>query len=217
MNQIALPLAWPADEDPHEFIVTASNSSAVDHLDHWGSWPVKATILVGPRKSGRSLLARIFAAKSGGRMIDEAQLRPEAQLFHAWNEAQSGAGPLLIVADDAPPVWKVRLPDLRSRLAATPVVALGPPDDVLISTLFTKLLERRGIPVPAEAASYIASRIERTHIAILRAADIVNEASLSQKRPITLPFVRDVLIAHGMIDRPQANSGEGLHDESEAS
>ena len=40
------------------------NADAVRHLGHWSLWPVTATLLTGPRKSGRSLLGRIFAAKS---------------------------------------------------------------------------------------------------------------------------------------------------------
>ncbi|MEI9851773.1 MAG: hypothetical protein WDN24_14120 [Sphingomonas sp.] len=60
-------------------------------------------------------------------MIDDAERVPEADIFHAWNRAQAEHRPLLIVADAAPPDWTVRLADLRSRLAATPVLTLGPP------------------------------------------------------------------------------------------
>ena len=66
MNQMALPLGWPADERQEDFIVGESNARAVRHLEHWGTWPVMATILTGPRKSGRSLLGRLFARRSGG-------------------------------------------------------------------------------------------------------------------------------------------------------
>src|SRR3546814_15275175 len=86
-------------------------------------------ILVGPRKSGRSLLARIFGAKSHGSIIDDADRVAETDLFHAWNRAQAERHPLLMVTEQAPPEWKVRLPDLRSRLAASAVARLGAPDD----------------------------------------------------------------------------------------
>ena len=36
-----------------------------------------AASLTGPRKSGRSLLARIFAAKSGGGAVDDAERQTE--------------------------------------------------------------------------------------------------------------------------------------------
>jgi hypothetical protein len=195
MSQIGLPLDWPEDEDRQDFIVTAANAQAVDHLDRWGSWPVRATILIGPRKSGRSLLGRIFSARLGGRVIDDAETYNETMLFHAWNEAQ-GAKPLLIIADAAPPEWKVRLPDLKSRLAATPVIAIDPPDDVLCGLLLARLLGRRGLVLMPDVMNYITARIERSYVMLLRIADTLDSAALSKQRGMTIPFVRDVLRDH---------------------
>ncbi len=103
-----------------------------------------AAILTGPRKSGRSLLARIFAARTGGTIIDDAERVPEVQIFHAWNRAQADRLPLLIVADAPPPRWQVKLPDLRSRLANSSLAEIGAPDDELVAGLFEHLFERRG-------------------------------------------------------------------------
>ncbi|MBL7373473.1 chromosomal replication initiator DnaA, partial [Escherichia coli] len=80
----------------------------------------------------RSLLARIFASKTGARIFDDADLGKETEVFHAWNQAQAEHRPLLIVAQAAPPAWSVKLPDLKSRLAASPLLEIGPPDDALI-------------------------------------------------------------------------------------
>ncbi len=203
MSQFGLPLDWPDDEDRHDFIVTATNAQAVDHLDAWGRWPVRATILTGPRKSGRSLLGRIFSARLGGRVIDDAETYNETMLFHAWNEAQ-GAKPLLIIADARPPIWKVRLPDLRSRLAATPVVTIGPPDDMLSSLLLERLLARRGLAVSSDVLSFIVARIERSYLTILRVADALDSAALSRKRGITIPFAREALEAAHLWDSGEA-------------
>lgn len=126
------------------FLVTPSNARAAQTLEHWATWPVMAAVLTGPRKSGRSLLAQIFAAKSNGTIIDDAENVPEAQIFHAWNQAQAERRPLVIVADALPPLWAVRLPDLRSRLAASPHAAIQPPDDELIAALLDHLFQRRG-------------------------------------------------------------------------
>lgn len=200
MTQIGLPFDWPAQEDQSDFIITPSNAAAVQHLDRWGSWPVRAGLLVGPRKSGKSLLARIFAARSGGVFIDDAEAKPEADLFHAWNVAQETRIPLLIVAEEPPPAWDVRLPDLRSRLAATPTVAITPPDAPLIEALLSKLLAKRGLALPPEAAAYISTRLERSYLTILQAVDALDAASLSMKRALTVPLAREVLAANGLID-----------------
>lgn len=192
MSQMALPLGWPADERQEDFIVGESNARAVRHLEHWGTWPVMATILTGPRKSGRSLLGRLFAAKSGGRVFDDADQRPEEELFHAWNAAQESRRPLLIVADEAPPAWKVRLPDLKTRLGATPVIAVGDPDDEVAAGLFEKLLIQRNLQVPPGLIHYVMPRIERTHVAIIRAVDALDEVALAKRVRLSVKLARDM-------------------------
>ena len=87
-DQIALPLDWPQSEGDARFIVSDANREAFDHFRKFSMWPVKATILTGPRRSGRTLLARSFVERVGGRLFDEADQRDEEELFHAWNQAQ---------------------------------------------------------------------------------------------------------------------------------
>ena len=122
MAQIALPLDWPVADADEDFLLSEANRAAFDHLKRWSVWPVMATLLTGPRKSGRSLLGRIFVRKTGGRLFDNAEDHDEEALFHDWNQAQEMRRPLLIVADRPAPAWDITLPDLRSRLTATPHV-----------------------------------------------------------------------------------------------
>ncbi len=199
MTQIGLPLDWPVNELEDGFIVTAANRRAVEFLDGWGRWPVAAALLTGPRKSGRSLLGRIFALKSGGRVIDNAERHEEAEIFHAWNDAQEHRRPLLVIADTAPPAWRIALPDLRSRFAATPSVSLADPDEALISALFAKLLKQRGLGVTPEVLRYLAARIERSHVNVVRMLDALDDVSLSQNRAITVPLAKQVLTSIGVM------------------
>lgn len=194
MSQIALPFDWPAPEKSDAFIVTAANRLAVDGLDRSASWPVKAAILTGPRKSGRSLLGRIFAAKTGGTLIDDAEQHREADIFHRWNKAQEERRPLLVIAMSPPPIWKIKLPDLASRLTATPIFTLGEPDDVLAAMLLEKLLAQRGLQVLPEVVNYIIQRIDRSYLAIMRVLDALDTAALSQHRAITTKLARLVLM-----------------------
>ena len=63
-DQIALPLDWPQTEGESRFIVSDANREAFDHFRHWSMWPVKATILTGPRRSGRTLSCADFRRES---------------------------------------------------------------------------------------------------------------------------------------------------------
>ena len=160
-----------------------------------------ATLLVGPRKSGRSLLARIFAAKSGGQIIDDAERVAEAQIFHAWNTAQADRRPLLIVADAPPPAWRIALPDLRSRLAATPVARIEAPDDALVSALLTRQFLRRGLDARPELIAWLTARLERDHIALLRAVDVLDQEVLESRKRLSIPLARTTLELAGLLHR----------------
>jgi chromosomal replication initiation ATPase DnaA len=203
MSQIALPLGWPADPRDDAFLVTPSNARAAHTLEHWATWPVMTALLTGPRKSGRSLLARIFAAKSGGTIIDDAERLPEAQLFHAWNRAQEARRPLLIVADAAPPEWKVKLPDLRSRLVASPIATIGAPDDELMQVLLVHLFHRRGLDARPDLIDWLVARIERSHVAVERTIDALDQQVMETRKRLSIALARTTLGNAGLIAKPQ--------------
>lgn len=200
MSQIALPLDWPESERDDEFILSDANAAVARHLEHWALWPVPVTILTGPRKSGRSLLGRLFAHKTGGRLFDDAWKCDEEALFHAWNSAMASRRPLLIVADEAPPAWRVELPDLASRLTATPRVAILPPDDVLLRALLERGLARRGLVAAPQLVTWLSSRIERSYVGIIAAVDALDRAALSRQHRLTIPLAREALLQASVID-----------------
>jgi len=204
MSQTALPFAWPAPEDERDFFITDANRAAARHLQHWSLWPVMATVLLGPRKSGRSLLGRLFVAKSGGRLIDNAETEDEEALFHAWNAAQAERRPLLMIAAHPPAEWSIRLPDLRSRLLATPIAAIADPDPELIGLLIEKLLTGRGLNAPPEVVRYLVPRVERTYADIGRLVDAIDEIALEKRQGITVPLARTALGKFGPVDDSQS-------------
>ena len=204
MNQIALPFHWPVADGEEDFLISEANRAAFDHFKSWSTWPVMAALLTGPRKSGRSLLGRIFVRKTGGRLFDNAEDHEEEDVFHAWNDAQTRRKPLLIVADRPPPAWEVTLPDLRSRLAATPHISIAPPDDALLGGLILKLLGDRGIAAPEELAEFLVPRIERSYVAVQKVVDALDRAVLSHHKRLTLPVAKRALVEARLIRRARS-------------
>ena len=198
-DQIALPLDWPQTEGESRFIVSAANRSAFDHFRNWSLWPVKATVLTGPRRSGRTLLARTFAERVHGRVIDQADIRDEEEVFHAWNDAQDSGLPLVLVADDAPPMWSPKLPDLRTRLAITPVTTINQPDDALFEALIQMLFADRGLHVPRDALRFMAERLNREYWTAERAVEEVDRYAISERARVTMPTIRRALSNARMI------------------
>ena len=198
MSQAALPFDWPAADDERDFIVSDANAPVIRHFEHWSLWPVMATLLTGPRKSGRSLLGRIVAAKTGGQLIDGVERADEEATFHAWNRAQERRRPLIMTADEAP--WTPALPDLRSRLAATPRIVIARPDEALAAQLIEKLCHARGLAAPAELVRYLVPRLERSYLGIHRAVDALDELALQRRQGLTVPLARQALLKLGVID-----------------
>jgi hypothetical protein len=198
-DQIALPLDWPQTEGESRFIVSAANRSAFDHFRNWSLWPVKTTVLTGPRRSGRTLLARSFAERVHGRVIDQADNRDEEEVFHAWNDAQDTGLPLVLVADDAPPVWSPKLPDLRTRLAITPVTTINQPDDALFEALIQLLFADRGLHVPRDALRFMTERLNREYWTAERAVEEVDRYAISERARVTMPTIRRALSNARMI------------------
>jgi len=199
-DQIALPLDWPQSAGDARLIVSDANREAFEHFRKWSMWAVKATILTGPRRSGRTLLARTFVERVGGRLFDDADQRDEEELFHAWNQAQDTGRPLVMVADRAPPEWAPALPDLRTRLAVTPTATIGLPDDALFAGLIELFFADRGLHIPADALRFMSERIERDYWNAERAVEAVDRFAISERARLTLPTIRRALIDASLLD-----------------
>jgi chromosomal replication initiation ATPase DnaA len=198
-DQIALPLDWPQTEGETRFIVSDANREAFEHFRRWSMWPVKATILTGPRRSGRTLLARTFVQRVGGKLVDQAELSNEEDLFHAWNAAQDTGHPLIMIADEAPPAWQPRLPDLRTRLAITPIATIAQPDDALFTALTQLLFADRGLHVAPDALRFMVERLNREYWTAERAVEEVDRFAIAERARVTLPTIRRALSQARMI------------------
>jgi chromosomal replication initiation ATPase DnaA len=164
-----------------DFLVAPSNAEAVAWLDRWPLWPAPALALYGPKGSGKTHLAHVFAARAGARFIDPATLATERvptllgearaaivddaaaaaaePLLHLYNVLAEQQGHLLLVAREPPAHWAIALPDLRSRLLACPAVALSPPDEALIGALLVKLFADRQLVVGDDIVTYLTLRL----------------------------------------------------------
>ena len=148
--QPALPLAYAPRLGEADFYVSDANRAATRWLAEPARWPMPRTVLVGSAGAGKTHLAGLFAARGGGIVIDDADAIADGEaLFHAWNAA-TVATPLLLTARRLPKFWAHTLPDLASRLAATPLVQLADPDDALVAAVLQKSFADRGLRVTAD-------------------------------------------------------------------
>ena len=190
MSQIVLPLKVGAD-GPSRIVVGNANQAALEAMAAAAAWPFRTAILTGPPRSGKSLIARWFAASGNGEAIDNADAVDETELFHRWNRAQESGTPLLLVA--GPSEWQVTLPDLASRLGSALHLEIGAPDDEMLAELILLGAEQRGLALGPDAAAYLVPRCERSHLGVEQLITVIDRISLERKAPPTQGIWRDAL------------------------
>jgi DnaA regulatory inactivator Hda len=218
LQQLTFNLAQRPALGIGDFFVSPSNERAVGWIDRWPGWPSHALVLCGPHASGKSHLTHVWQAKSGApRMlyadlaalegvlsthlnlvvedIDAEAPDPAAEeaLLHAFNWTRERGGYLLLTARNAPARWKMRLPDLSSRLKSIDVAEISAPDDSLLAALMLKLFDDRQLKVGSDVILFLLGRTERSFAAVSRLVEALDRASLVRRRNITVPLAREVL------------------------
>ena len=196
-DQLALEFSHRPALGREDFMVTPCNENAVAWVDRWPDWPAPALVIHGPAGCGKTHLAGVWRQRSGvteSAVIENAdQHIDDVALFHRYNQHAEDGTHLLLTARTPPARWPGRLPDLISRLKASPTVAIGAPDDTLIAQVVVKLFADRQLEVGTEVVPYLVTHMERSFAAALRLVAASDAAALSAKRPITVPLVREVL------------------------
>lgn len=196
MSQIALPLDTISSAKDDGYIVTDANAQAHEYLQNWQSWPHRTAILVGDTGSGKSAMARQFENESAGHIVDNAEIMDDADLFHLWNQANEERRPLLLTSVKPVAEWGIRLPDLKSRLAASLLIEIGPPDQPMIEGLLQKYFARRGLSVSEDALSFLGKRMERSYRNVQLLAQLMDNLAIERKKPITRAIAMEALSQH---------------------
>ena len=218
MTQLAIDLPHRAALGRADFLVSECNAAALKWIERWPQWPMPALALHGPAGSGKSHLAQLWSARSGGLVIagdalsrsqpdalashravalDDAAGAPEPALLHLYNCVVEAGGSLLVVAREAPASWPIALPDLASRLRALPVVGIAPPDDLLLAALLVKHFADRQVRVAPGVIGFLLRRMERSFAAAGTLAERLDRLALGAGRPITIALARRVLAEVG--------------------
>jgi DnaA regulatory inactivator Hda len=205
-SQLPLDLAYRPALDMADFVIAPGNRDAVAWIDRWPDWPSHALAIHGPKGSGKSHLAHVWQARSRAEFLDRAadetpaavvldqpQGWAEDALLHLYNRLREAGGHLLIVSETPPARWPVALPDLGSRLASIPAVALSAPDDDLLVAVMAKQFSDRGLEVNEDVLRYVASRVERSFAAAADVVTKIDRAALAQQRKVTLALARECL------------------------
>jgi chromosomal replication initiation ATPase DnaA len=127
------------------------------------------------------------ACKIGGNAL------AEAALFHLHNLLAAHRHWLLLTASQPPRDWGVRLPDLASRMQASAVTRLEPPDDALLAAVLVKLFADRQITVSPALIAWLVTRIDRSLAAARSVVAALDARALQQGAAVTRRLAAEVL------------------------
>jgi chromosomal replication initiation ATPase DnaA len=207
-SQLVLPLEPNNAMARADFIEAPGNAQALAFIEAYPDWPSPAAAVYGPTASGKTHLARIWAARSGAALLDARSLREPVRGAAAVENIDSaegfahepalfsmleGGSPLLLTGRAAPAVWPVSLPDLASRYRALVAFGLEASDEALLMALAVKLFADRQVQVPEAVVSHLLRNLERSPAALHDLIQRADAKALAEKRPVNIKLIQELM------------------------
>jgi DnaA family protein len=117
----------------------------------------------------------------------------EEALFHFFNRMKEGHKQLIIADRQSLTELPVRLPDLMSRLKSGLVLKLSELSDEEKKKLLIEKALEMGFVLELDVVEFLMKRSDRSVHTLTNKLKVLGKASLSLKRKVTIPFVKEVL------------------------
>jgi DnaA family protein len=147
----------------------------------------------------------VFSPETTLYLLDDCdRLSATAQIdaFALFNQIREHGAYMVSTGPVPPAVLPVR-EDLRTRMGWGLIYLIhGLSDDQKIAAL-TQAAEARGLTLSASVLPYLLSHFKRDMRSLATMLDALDQYSLETQRPVTLPLLRDLLLAH-----PQSETKE---------
>ncbi|GAB2904991.1 DnaA regulatory inactivator Hda [Uliginosibacterium flavum] len=144
-----------------------------------------------PAQQGSALLMEdgLVAALDDVDQLDEAG---QAALFRALIQAREAQGSLILAGSAPPQQLKLR-EDVRTRIGQALIFEIQPLNDDAKGMLLIEHAGARGMLLDADIVEYLLRHGRRDQLWLMNVLDALDDASLTQSRPVTLPLLREIL------------------------
>ena len=173
----------------HNLYLAATGKADVRFIYLWGSsGSGKSHLLLACNELARQNTVATVIADDVQRLEEEAQIA----LFNTYNRLRENGGTLIASGDAAPMQMGLR-DDLATRLSWGLVYQLQPLSDEEKAQALKTHAEERGMKLPEEVLEYCLRHLRRDLPTLMATLDALDKWSLTAKRPVTLPLLRQML------------------------
>ena len=207
INQKIFNYKFNNNDNEFNFFVNETNFYAFNALINND---IKHSFLFGPKKSGKSYLAKIWLKKNNAIkfdinrdlhaiqykhiLIDNLISYDQEKIFHIVNKCILNNSKLLITSDIKINEIHFKFKDLSSRLKTFSNLEINQPNDEMLLAILTKLLvDKQFIIKSNEIFEYILRRVDRTYKDINEIVNKLDTLSLEKKRQLTIPLIKEIL------------------------
>ena len=198
-----------------DFCIGENNYEAYKLIKEWPNWSFKGINIYGPKKSGKSYLAKIFSDKTNSKIFEGGSVNKnsldlilnqkvliieDAELFNdeiffqtILNDFISKNKFIFLSSITLAGSIPFKLKDLISRLNSLVAVAITNPSDDLFSQILTKMLSDKQINITKKDVNFILKNIERSYDAASKFVKNLDELSLLYKKKINTKIINQAL------------------------
>ncbi|MFT6071771.1 MAG: chromosomal replication initiation ATPase DnaA [Alphaproteobacteria bacterium] len=215
MEQLALSLPFYTSYDPADFVISECNFIAFERIQQKTIPASHMLGLIGAENTGKTHLTSVFHSlyptatrlcnetlktydllnlSAHSFIIDDADIiRDEVAFFHLINIVRQRKGILFFTAKTAPSQWRIRLPDLKSRLCSAELVYLQNIDAMLHRNILEKLFSDRQININTDIIDYTLDFIKPDIHNFKQFVACFDQLLLNHRRTPSKSFVIKVL------------------------
>ena len=117
----------------------------------------------------------------------------ERKLLDLYERIQTTDTHLVIASNESPKGINFFLPDLASRFSMSVVHQLEMLSETEMILAIQLHADIRGFNLPNKSANYLLKRVERNVGSLVEIINILDYESLSKKRKLTIPFIKNIL------------------------
>lgn len=203
-----LNLEWVEDFSEEAFFVNQTNLFILDWIKQDHLWN-KQSVLIGPKKSGKTHLAHIWNKFANAHFVNSAneidysvnmiidmsnnsKKLSEEHIFNILFNSAYTDKKILWLFENINTIDNL-IPDIRSRFNAITQINIPKPDDSICIAIMKKLFHDFGLDAHDDVLQFLIRRIKRSYLDIYETVKKIHIQCAEQKRGLSVIFASSIL------------------------